>query len=159
GVKWETSEQTNIGFDSRFLGNKLEVNFDWYVKDTKDWLITAPILATAGAEPPIINGGNVRNSGLELALAFNNNVGDFNYRIGVNGAYNKNKVGQLPTGDGIVHGLTNTLFDNSLEFYRAQDGFPIGYFWGLKTDGIFQTEEEINSYRSSAGDLIQPNAL
>ena len=158
GLKWETSEQANVGFDANLLQGKFTINFDWYKKTTKDWLISAPILATAGADAPFINGGNVKNSGIELALTFKNNIGDFNYSIGVNGAYNKNEVGNIPTADGIVHGLANQLFDNSLEFYRAQSGFPIGYFWGLKTDGIFQNEAEVANYRSG-NKIIQPSAL
>lgn len=157
-LKWETSEQTNFGFDANFLKGKFTVNFDWYKKSTKDWLISAPILATAGADAPFINGGNVTNSGIELALAYKNRVGEFNYAVGVNGAYNKNKVGNIPTADGIVHGAINQLFDNSQEFYRAQSGFPIGYFWGLKTAGIFQTENEVSAYRNADGKLIQPAA-
>lgn len=157
GLKWETSEQSNIGFDANFLKGMFSMNFDWYQKTTKDWLISAPILATAGADAPFINGGNVKNTGIELALTFKNHAGDFNYSIGVNGAYNKNEVGNIPTADGIVHGLTNQLFDNAQEFYRAQSGFPIGYFWGLRTDGIFQNEAEVQAYRSN-GTVIQPTA-
>ncbi|WP_347158584.1 SusC/RagA family TonB-linked outer membrane protein [Pontibacter chitinilyticus] len=157
-VRWETSEQTDIGFDARFLNSKLDVNFDWYDKTTKDWLIEAPILATAGAAPPFINGGDVKNTGVELGLTYNDNIGEFNYSVGVNGAYNKNKVGRIPTADGIIHGEANQLFDNSLEFYRAQNGYPIGYFWGLQTAGIFQNEEEVATYRSPDGGQLQPNA-
>lgn len=157
GLRWETSEQTNIGIDARLLNNRIDIAFDWYTKTTKDWLVEAPILATAGARPPFINGGNVRNRGIELAIAFHDHIGEFNYSIGANGTYNQNKVGQIPTADQIIHGNEGVLFDNSLEFYRAQNGFPIGYFWGLQTDGIFQTEEEVNSYRNNSG-LIQPNA-
>ena len=157
GLKWETSEQSNIGFDANILKGMLSINFDWYQKTTKDWLISAPILATAGADAPFINGGNVKNTGVELAITFKNKVGDFNYSIGVNGAYNKNTVGNIPTADGIVHGLTNQLFDNAQEFYRAQSGFPIGYFWGLKTNGIFQNEVEVQAYQAN-GRQIQPTA-
>jgi TonB-linked SusC/RagA family outer membrane protein len=158
-LQWETSEQTNIGFDTRLFQGKLNVNFDWYKKTTKDWLIVAPVLATAGADAPYINGGNVVNKGVELAMNFNNNIGEFNYTVGVNGSYNKNRVGNIPTSDGIIHGAINQLFDNSLEFYRAQSGYPIGYFWGLKTNGIFQTEAEVLAHRSAAeGVLIQPGA-
>ena len=157
GLKWETSEQSNIGFDANILKGMLSINFDWYQKTTKDWLISAPILATAGADAPFINGGNVKNTGVELALTFKNKVGEFNYSIGVNGAYNKNTVGNIPTADGIVHGLANQLFDNAQEFYRAQSGFPIGYFWGLKTNGIFQNEAEVQAYQAN-GRQIQPTA-
>ncbi|HYC84791.1 MAG TPA: TonB-dependent receptor [Chryseosolibacter sp.] len=158
-LKWETSEQTNVGIDARFLAGKMNVNLDWYIKTTKDWLIAAPILATAGADAPFINGGDVKNTGIELMLSYSNSVGELQYTLSANGAYNKNTVGSIPNVDGIVHGLSNQLFDNSLEFNRAQNGLPIGYFWGLQTAGIFQTEEEVAAHRSSEGDLIQPNAL
>lgn len=155
-LKWETSEQTNLGFDAT-LNRNINVTFDYYVKNTKDWLLVAPVLATAGADAPYINGGNVRNEGVELAINYRNRVGEFNYSVGVNGAYNKNRIGNIPTLDQIIHGNNNALFDNSLEFYRAQNGFPVGYFWGLKTDGVFQTEEEVRAF-SKGGQLVQPNA-
>jgi len=158
GLKWETSEQTDFGFDANLLKGKLSVTFDWYNKTTKDWLIVAPILATAGADAPFINGGNVTNKGIELALTYRDKIGDFGYSVGVNGAYNKNKVGEIPTADGIIHGAAAQLYDNSLEFYRAANGMPIGYFWGLKTAGIFQNEAEVAGYRNAAGKVIQPSA-
>ncbi len=157
-IKWETSEQTNIGIDARFLSNKFNLNADYYIKKTKDWLIQAPVLATAGADAPFINGGNVKNSGIELALTYNNKVGAFNYSVGVNGAYNKNTIGSIPTDDGIIHGNTNSLYANSPEFYRAENGYPVGYFRGFKTAGVFQTEEEVAAYRSTSGKLIHPTA-
>lgn len=158
GLKWETSEQADLGFDATLLKGKLAVTFDWYNKKTKNWLIAAPILATAGADAPFINGGDVTNKGFELAVNYKSNIGEFGYSVGVNGAYNKNTVGKIPTADGIIHGAVAQLYDNSGEFYRAQDGFPIGYFWGLKTAGIFQNEAEVNNYRSPSGKLIQPTA-
>ena len=119
-VTWETSEQTNIGIDARFLKSRLSLTADFYIKTTKDWLVEAPILATAGTGAPFINGGDVKNTGVELALTWNDRVGkDFNYNIGVNGAYNKNKVGNIPTEDGIIHGKINMLYDNTPEFYRT----------------------------------------
>ncbi len=155
---WETSEQTNIGFDARLLNRHLSINFDWYRKATKDWLIKAPIPATTGTEPPWINGGNVINTGVELALSYNNQVGEFRYSVNLNGAYNKNKVTEVPTEDGIIHGASNMLYANSEEFYRAQSGFPISYFWGWETNGIFQTPGEITNYVNSEGIIIQPDA-
>lgn len=157
-LRWETSEQTNIGIDGRFLEGQLDVAIDWYDKTTKDWIINAPILATAGADAPYVNGGDVRNRGVELAVSYHKGAGTFQYSVGLNGAYNKNRVGRIPNQDGIVHGLTNQLYDNSLEFNRAENGFPIGYFWGLQTDGIFQTEDDVAGYRSAEGVLIQPAA-
>ncbi|MDA3930683.1 MAG: TonB-dependent receptor [Prolixibacteraceae bacterium] len=157
-IKWETSEQLNIGFDARLLDSHLSVNFDYYNKTTKDWLIKAPVLATAGAEAPFINGGSVSNKGVELALSYNNEVGDFSYNFNANGAFNKNNVIEIPTKDGIIHGSENVLFDNSLEFYRAESGHPVGFFWGYETDGLFQTQEDVDSYVNSEGELIQKRA-
>lgn len=155
-VKWETSEQINFGFDSR-LFNKVDLNFDYYVKNTKDWLIVPEVLATAGAGAPFTNGGDVKNSGVELAVAYNNRAGDFTYSIGVNGSYNKNTIGNIATTSRIISG-PGVVYDNSGEYYRAQNGMPVGYFIGYKTNGIFQTPEEINAHRSSAGKVIQPSA-
>lgn len=88
-VTWETSEQTNIGIDARFLRSRLSLTADFYIKTTKDWLVEAPILATAGTGAPYINGGDVKNTGIELALTWNDQIGkDFSYNVGVNGAYN-----------------------------------------------------------------------
>ena len=98
--------------------SRLGFNFDFYMKNTKDWLVVAPILATAGAGAPYINGGSVKNTGVELALTWNDQIGkDFHYNVGINGAYNKNKVGKIPTDDGIIHGSTNQLYDNIWEIY------------------------------------------
>lgn len=155
-VTWETSEQTNVGFDARLLNARLGINFDFYTKNTKDWLVQAPILATVGAGAPYINGGSVKNTGVELALTWNDHIGnDFNYNIGLNGAYNKNKVGNIPTEDGIIHGLTNQLYDNTPEFYRAENGKPIGYFWGYKTAGLFQNTQEITEWIAAGNGVLQ----
>ncbi len=154
-VKWETSEQFNVGVDAYFLKNRLGVNADFYIRTTKDWLVEAPILATAGTGAPYINGGDVKNTGVELALTWRDNIGQFNYNVGVNGAYNRNRVGNIPTEDGIIHGTTAMLFDNSEEFYRAENGHAIGYFWGYKTDGLFQNEEEIAAWKAAGKGILQ----
>ncbi|WP_045030118.1 SusC/RagA family TonB-linked outer membrane protein [Draconibacterium sediminis] len=155
-LRWETSEQTDIGFDSRFLKGRLAVSGDYYVKTTKDWLVQAPVPATAGAKAPWINGGSVKNKGVELAVNWNDNINDFSYYIGVNGAYNKNSVGLIPTADGIVHGLTNMLYANSEEFYRTENGYAIGYFWGYETNGLFQNQEDIDAWMAAGKGILQP---
>ena len=157
-IKWETSEQTNIGIDARFLDSRLNLVADYYIKTTKDWLVEAPILATTGTGAPFINGGNVENSGVELALTWSDRIGkDFNYSISVNGAYNKNEVKDIPNEDGIIHGESGKLYDNSEEFYRAQNGHAIGYFWGYKTAGIFQNEQEIKDWVAEGNGVLQNN--
>jgi TonB-dependent starch-binding outer membrane protein SusC len=154
-VTWEASEQTDIGFDAQLLGNRLELNFDYYVKTTKGWLVTPPILATAGAGAPVINGGSVKNRGVELALGWNDHVGPVNVHLGANGAYNKNEVGLIPTEDGIIHGRSNMLYDNAEEFYRAQNGYALGYFWGYKTAGIFQSDSDIEQWIGAGNGVLQ----
>lgn len=158
-TKWETSRQTNIGIDARFLKNRLNVSIDVYNKLTKDWLVAAPLLATAGvSKNPYINGGDVTNKGIELQLAYNGNIGkDFTYSVSGSYAYNKNVVNNIPTADGIIHGGTNSLFNNGPEFFRAAAGNPIGYFWGYKTAGIFQNEADVQAYQSNKK-VLQPNA-
>lgn len=157
-LTWETSEQTNIGIDARFLNSRLGLNADFYVKKTKDWLVQAPILATVGTEAPYINGGDVKNTGVELALTWNDHIGAVNYNIGINGAYNKNKVGNIPTEGGIIHGTENMLYDNTPEFYRAQNGHSIGYFWGYQTCGIFQNTEQIANWnKDNKHGILQSN--
>jgi len=156
-VTWETSEQLNIGFDARFLANRLSVAFDWYKKSTIDWLVRAPVLAIYGTDAPYINGGDVENKGLELGLNWNETKGDFRYGISINGAYNKNKVLRIANKEGIIHGSPDVLSQGTKEMYRAQVGYPIGYFYGYKTDGIFQNQEQIDSWRA-AGLGVLPTA-
>ena len=159
-LKWEISEQTNIGFDSRIF-RKLNVNADFYIKNTKDWLVVAPILATAGTGAPYINGGKVTNTGFELALNWSDNIKALRYTVGVNGAYNKNKVDNIPTDDptksGFIDGENNMLYDNSGVFYRAEDGYPIGYYRGYKTAGLFQNQQEIDDWRAANNGVLQAN--
>ena len=158
GVKWETSEQINVGIDARFIQSRLSFTADWYIKKTKDWLVQAPVLATAGTQGPVINGGDVKNTGVEIGLSWNDNIGkDFSYSVGGNFAYNHNKVGSIPTEDGIIHGASNQIYSNAEEFYRAENGHAIGYFWGYKTAGIFQNQQEINDWIAAGNGVLQSN--
>jgi TonB-linked SusC/RagA family outer membrane protein len=148
-LTWETSEQLDLGFDARLLNSRMGVNFDFYNKKTKDWLVRAPILATAGTGAPYINGGDVKNTGFELAVSWNDHISDFQYSANVNIAYNKNKVTKIANSEGIIHGDNDILCNQTDEMYRAQVGYPIGYFYGYKTAGIFQNETEIENYKGA----------
>ncbi|HZK68254.1 MAG TPA: TonB-dependent receptor [Paludibacter sp.] len=160
-LKWETSEQTNIGVDAHFLKNRLSLTGDFYIKTTKDWIVLGtPLPATSGFDSWNTNGGNVKNTGIELALSWNDHIGDFKFNIGVNGAYNKNVVGAIPTVDGIIHGYTNMLYANSEEFYRSENGHAMGYFWGYQTAGIFQNQADIATWRAAnngMNGILQPD--
>ena len=157
-VSWETSEQINFGLDTRFFKDRLDFTFDLYRKTTKDWLIDAPVLASNGISSQLINGGDVQNKGIEVGLKWRDNIGKVNYSVGANLSHNKNKVTRIANTEKIIHGATEILGEGMSELYRAEEGMPIGYFWGYKTDGIFQNEAEVLAYRNSSGELIQPNA-
>ncbi len=160
-VTWETSEQTNIGFDARFLKSRLGVTFDWYNKSTKDWLIRATSLASYGTGSPYMNAGSVRNRGMEFVLNWNDRIGTFRYGATFNLAQNKNEVTAIQNFDGIIHGPANLLSQNTEEFFRLQVGYPMGYFWGYKSAGIFQNQKEIDEWKTAGkafmqGDNVQP---
>lgn len=151
-VTWETSEQLDFGLDAQLFNSKLGLTFDWYKKTTKDWLVVAPILGTFGAGAPYINGGNIENKGFEISVSWNDKIGDFKYGITLSGAQNKNTVTRIANTDGIIHGPSNVLSQGTSEVSRVQVGQPIGYFYGFKTAGILQNQDEVDTY-------VGPNGL
>ncbi|MCL1932411.1 MAG: TonB-dependent receptor [Candidatus Azobacteroides sp.] len=157
-ITWETQEQTNAGLDARFLNSRLGVTFDYYTRTTKNWLLKAPINGAWGFDPPNVSGGNVQNKGVELAFTWNDRINDFYYGIGLNGSYDKNKVTKIANPEKIIHGVPDILSQGTDEFYRLQEGYPMGFFFGYKADGIFQNWEEVNAYKNADGSLIMPNA-
>jgi TonB-linked SusC/RagA family outer membrane protein len=145
-IKWETSEQTNIGIDANFLKN-FTLNLDYYIKTTKDWLLRVPVLATTGYEAaPYVNGGAVQNSGVELNVGYQKTKGEFTFSFNGNVSYNKNEVMKIDNQDQIIHGQGGVLFNGHPEYYRAQVGMPVGFFYGYKTDGIFQNQDEVEAF-------------
>ncbi|WP_036911646.1 TonB-dependent receptor [Prevotella sp. FD3004] len=158
-VTWETSEQINIGFDALFTNGKLGLNFDWYVKKTKDWLLSAPMNEVLGyEEPAMINGGDVKNTGFELALSWRDQVNkDFSYHANVNVATNKNEVTRIANANGFINGQVDAIFENSSFASRVELGHPIGYFYGMSYSGIWQNQAQIDAARA-AGKAMLPNA-
>ena len=149
-LTWETSEQLDFGFDARFLNSRLGVNFDWYKKTTKDWLITGPQIAINGTNPAAINGGDVENTGIELALSWNDKIGkDFKYNIGVNFTTNKNEVTRIANDNHYINGPGGVLSQGTEYIYRAEEGKPIGYFYGMSYSGIWQSQDEIDAARAA----------
>ena len=158
-LTWETQEQLNFGIDARFLNNRLGFEFDWYNKNTRDWLVTAPVLSSFGANAVSVNGGNVKNTGIEVGLHWNDNIGkDFQYGANLTLAHNKNEVTKIANKDGIIHGSGSVLWEGAEECFRAEVGKPIGYFYGYKSNGIFQNQEQIDNYKGPKlnGDKTQP---
>ena len=157
-LTWETSEQLDLGFDARFLDSRLGLNFDWYKKTTKDWLIGGNLLAIYGTNPAAINGGDVQNTGIEIALTWNDRIGkDFSYNIGVNFATNKNKVTRIANDNHYLNGPSSVLSQGTEYIYRAEEGKPIGYFYGMSYSGIWQNQEQIDAARA-AGKAVLDNA-
>ena len=158
-ITWETSEQLDFGLDARFLRSRLGLTFDWYQKTTKDWLVQAPILASYGTGAPYINGGDIKNTGVELGLTWNDRISDFRYGVGFNLAYNKNEVTRLANGEGVINGSLDALSTQTDYITRVEVGRPIGFFYGYKTLGVFQNQEQINQYVDKNGNKIMPNAV
>ena len=146
-VTWETSEQLNIGLDARFFGGRLGLNFDWYKKTTKDWLVQAPMNVVLGyEEPAYVNAGDVENKGFEVALSWRDQIGsDFTYHANVNFATNKNEVTRLANNSGYIDGQDKALFENSSWISRVEVGHPIGYFNGMSYSGVWQTQAQIDA--------------
>lgn len=154
-LTWETSEQLNVGLDARFLNSRLGLIFDWYRKITKDWLVTAPTLSSYGTGAPVINGGDVENKGVEIGLNWKDNISKFHYGVGFNLSQNKNKVTRLANNGGVIEGSRNVLSYGTDILYRAQVGYPLGYFYGYKTAGIFQNYDEVTKAKAKL-DGAQP---
>jgi len=154
-LEWETSEQTNVGVDVRFWQGKLSLTADYYVKKTLGLLVAAPIPGIVGNNAPTVNGGNVQNSGLEMAFNWRDRAGEVRYSVGTNFSYNQNEVTAIDNAEGVLIGAGFSTYGT---VSRAAVGFPIGYFWGLQTDGLFQNAGDVENYVNSEGGLIQPNA-
>ena len=145
-LTWETSEQLDFGFDARFLNSRLGVTFDWYKKTTKDWLIGGQQVAVDGTNPAAINGGDVKNTGVELAFTWNDRIGkDFSYNVGVNFTYNKNEVTRIANDNHYINGPSGVLSQGTEYIYRAEEGKLIGYFYGMSYSGIFQNQAQIDA--------------
>lgn len=155
-LKWETVEDYNIGIDAAFLQSRLRVTADWFRKTSHDMLMKKDNLLLLGY--PMWNGqmwenvGEMRATGWELGLNWQDHFGDFNYGVGVNLSSVKNKAITL-NGDYIYTGSHNG--DNII---RNEAGELISQFYGYTVDGIFQNETEVRSYTNEHGTLMQPNA-
>ncbi|WP_071843096.1 SusC/RagA family TonB-linked outer membrane protein [Pontibacter korlensis] len=149
-LTWETSEQVDIGLDLGLFDNRLTLTSDYFVKTTKDLITPGTPPRFIGNTLPFVNGGDVRNRGWEFELAFNNNTNPnaFKYEFAVNLTTLDNEVTFLNpnvtriAGTGVGTGWTATYFE---------EGYPIWYFRGYKTAGIFQSEDEIGQYLSENG--------
>ena len=133
-LKWETSDQIDIGFDARFFNNRLSVGFDWYDKRTKDLLVSIAPIPEIGVNSTYVNAGSVLNKGVELELSWKDNIGDFNYSISGNVSKLKNEVTSL---DPSIYRLENSgPFYNNRMRTAFEVGYPIWYFRGYNLTGL-----------------------
>ena len=159
-LTWETSEQLDFGFDANFLNSRLRVVFDWYQKTTKDLLLQVPVSPTTGFSTQLKNAGTVRNTGIEVALNWHDKIGkDFDYNIGYNFAYNKNKVTEVNSSQKYNNGGSDLLAQGTGYMARFEEGQPIGYFWGYKTDGPIQNAADLAAYTATLKDGNAANSL
>ncbi|HKL07818.1 MAG TPA: TonB-dependent receptor [Bacteroidales bacterium] len=151
-IKWEESEQIDVGFDLKMLGNRLDINADYFRKTTKDLLIpsipVSGILGThaPGAASPTINAGTVLNQGVELAIGYRGSINDLVYHINYNVTYLQNEVLKVNNGTGFYPGGVFGVGQPMPS--RMEEGYPMGYFYGYETDGIFQTQAEVDAHPS-----------
>jgi TonB-linked SusC/RagA family outer membrane protein len=146
-LTWETSDQTDIGLDSRFLSGRLGFTFDWYKKITKDLLIQVPVASTTGFSSQWKNAGTVQNTGIEVALDWHDKIGpDFTYGANWNLAYNRNRVTKINSSLDYIEGGNDLISQNTGYMARMQVGHPIGYFYGYKTEGVIQNAADLQKY-------------
>ncbi|WP_420573718.1 SusC/RagA family TonB-linked outer membrane protein [Kordia sp.] len=148
-LQWETTRQTNIGFDVSLLDRKLDISVDYYKKRTEDLLLVPEVSAllgtsAGGSSPPFVNAGIVENKGLDLSINFTHDfTDDLTIKVGYNLTSIDNKAIEVNNAAGFLPG---GLFGLGQTTSRFQSGLPIGAFWGLQTDGIFQNQAEIDAH-------------
>lgn len=155
-IKWEETAMTNVGIDFMAFNNRLSLTADYYVKNTKDILLTVPIpISSGGANDPIRNAGKIRNNGFEFNLGWMDQPNpDISYGINLIGSFNKNKVIAMGSESGSIKGgSTNQNITTS----ETKAGYPIGGYWLIPTAGYFNSQEEVDAYAKD-GKKIQPAA-
>ena len=155
-IKWEETAMTNVGIDFMAFNNRLSLTADYYVKNTKDILLTVPIpISSGGANDPIRNAGKIRNNGFEFNLGWMDQPNpDISYGINLIGPFNKNKVIAMGSESGSIKGgSTNQNITTS----ETKAGYPIGGYWLISTAGYFNSQEEVDAYAKD-GKKIQPAA-
>lgn len=140
-LTWETTTQTNLGFDSQLFSQKLSLSFDWYKKRTDGILLQLPIPGVIGLNAPQQNAGVVENQGIEIQLGFKNSHENLSYDISGNLGYNANKIISL-AGTGPYINTTRAW----TPVYIKEVGYPIDSHYGYLIDGFFQSQEEVDNY-------------
>lgn len=154
-LHWEESRQTDVGLDFGFFGNSLQFTADYFYKKTVGMLQVMPVPTYLGESKPYGNVGTMSNTGVELDLSYRYSIGDFNFSVGANAAY----IHTLLINAGNETGILDIgSFHQMGSIIRGENGQPFPYFYGYKTDGVFQNWDEVYAYANADGKLIQPDA-
>ncbi|MBW8684411.1 SusC/RagA family TonB-linked outer membrane protein [Chitinophaga rhizophila] len=156
-LKWETTTQYDIGFEFALLKNRLSGEVDYYSKKTTDALVivNAPAILGDQDNSYITNAASFQNKGWEFSLNWKDDItDDLSYNIGGNITFNKNELTGLNGGQALLGGNVG----QQSFVTRTDNGQPVGSFFVRKSLGVFQTQEEIDNYKSAAGKVIQPGA-
>lgn len=156
-VRWEESEQIDLGFDVRFFSNALSFGFDYFQKKTNGMLMDQPIPSYVGQSAPIANVGDMENRGMEFELGWKQTLGDFSYNVSANATYMKNKLIKLGNASGEAT-YQSAGASGVGSYVKGSNGEVWPYFYGYKTDGIFQNQAEVDSYVNDKGEKMQPIA-
>ena len=155
-LKWETSEQLDLGFDARFLNNRLSFGFDYFDKRTKDLLVSIAPIPEIGVNSTYVNAGSVLNTGLEFELSWKDSVGDLNYSVNANLSKLHNEVTYL---DPSIYRLENGSLSYNNPFTTAFEvGYPIWYFRGYKYLGV-DSESGQPMFENAAGETLVGNKV
>jgi TonB-dependent starch-binding outer membrane protein SusC len=147
GIKWEETVQTNLGLDMYMFDSKLNLNFDYFNRITEDMLAQVPVPNLTGIlTPPFANAGSISNKGWELNASYRNRDKAFKWQVGMNLGHVKNNVERL----GSEQPINSAPFRASDYISRTQVGMPIASFYGFITDGIYQTQDEIDQLNEMA---------
>ena len=144
-VKWESQEQYNIGLDASLFGRAMDLTIDLYRKDTEDMLVPQSVPVTSGYSDiyvPFINAGKIRNQGIETIItSYNFNRENFSWSTDFVFSYNENEVVNINSDTPLTTGSVGLNYNLS----RIQPGYPVNVFYGFVTDGIFQSQAEVNN--------------
>lgn len=155
-LTWEETRTANIGLDGNLWNGRLTFTADYYVQETKNILLGINMPSSIGmGGSPIMNAGVISNKGFELAVNHRNTIGELSYNVGLNLSTVENEVKEVTVGS--VQEFAGWKSHEESEINAAKVGYPIGAFFLVKTDGIFQNEAEIQAHTKD-GKLIQPNA-
>lgn len=156
-LKWEESEQTDFGIDLGFFNNALTVSADYYIKKTNGMIMEMPIPSYVGESKPLGNVGDMENSGFEFEISYKWNISDAKFAVKGNATYLKNTLKNLGNDTGYMDfdGIQGLSGGGT----RGSNGQPFPYFFGYKTDGIFQNMDEVRAYVNKDGAMIMPNAV